>query len=377
MLDPAIARSIVLLAADVIDSFLHARCYALPAVLAAEAALYSAPCEKVVVVGPEMAGGALVAQLASLRGSRRSSGSGSDSDDNALDWCDYAYLRKERKKTGARQQLEGPAAITERTPDSLPRHAIVVDDALSTGASLKETVELLRTSYALIVVGAFYLVDRSSDRRKTGTPRSTPLLQREMDGIDVVAAFDIDQVRACIDTSRLSGILLEIERSEETQERDGSGSTSASGRSRSRSSASHSTLEAPASPGSRRRWEEDAAVAVAEEVADTSTEKEGARLRVSLSLSPTTSPKIGKPAAISPRVSGRPTGLRRQSSSDGGAGGPWRLTQVQIRQAITAAGLAVPSHEQLTAAFVEADEEGAASLSFLQLRQCCLRLGYH
>jgi hypothetical protein len=50
---------------------------------------------------------------------------------------------------------------------------------------------------------------------------------------------------------------------------------------------------------------------------------------------------------------------------------------VQIRQAITAAGLAVPSHEQLTAAFVEADEESAASLSFLQLRQCCLRLGYH
>jgi len=51
--------------------------------------------------------------------------------------------------------------------------------------------------------------------------------------------------------------------------------------------------------------------------------------------------------------------------------------QVQSREIIAAAGLAVPSHEQLTAAFVEAGEEGAASLSFLQLRQCCLRLGYH
>ena len=120
---------IALLAIGILDAFLRERCHVPPAAIARESVLYNVPVENVVVVGPEMAGGALVAQLAALCGERSSSA-------RLLPWCDFAYLRKQRKSSGAKQQLEGPSSITERTPRSVPRHAIIVDDALSTGTSL-------------------------------------------------------------------------------------------------------------------------------------------------------------------------------------------------------------------------------------------------
>ena len=130
MLDPRAARLIALLTIDILDAFLRDRCHVAPAAISTASVLYNVPVENVVVVGPEMAGGALVAQLAAVCGER------GNHTPRALPWCDFAYLRKQRKSSGAKQQLEGPASITERTPCSVPRHAVIVDDALSTGTSL-------------------------------------------------------------------------------------------------------------------------------------------------------------------------------------------------------------------------------------------------
>ena len=65
MLDPRAARLIALLTIDILDAFLRDRCHVAPAAISTASVLYNVPVENVVVVGPEMAGGALVALEAS------------------------------------------------------------------------------------------------------------------------------------------------------------------------------------------------------------------------------------------------------------------------------------------------------------------------
>lgn len=143
---------------------------------------------KVVLIGPEMAGGALVSQIAALAGDR-------------LEWCDFAYMRKNRKTSGTKQQLEAPARITSRTPDSPPLRAIIIDDCCATGGSLSEAACTLKADYNFDVIGAFYLVDRSNDRRKpSASEREDKFLRPEMAPIRIVAPYDLVQVRL-----RLSG----------------------------------------------------------------------------------------------------------------------------------------------------------------------------
>ncbi len=67
----------------------------------------------------------------------------------------FVYVRKERKRSGTRKQLEG------RYTCGMP--AIWIDDTFSTGASLRDGVALLRGE-GLAVVAAVYLVDRNTDR---------------------------------------------------------------------------------------------------------------------------------------------------------------------------------------------------------------------
>ena len=60
----------------------------------------------------------------------------------------FAYCRKKRKTSGTLQQLEAPTAITSRTPSSPPLKALWLDDANSTGSSLRDGVKLLKVRYA-------------------------------------------------------------------------------------------------------------------------------------------------------------------------------------------------------------------------------------
>ena len=122
----------------------------------------------IVIVGPEMAGGVMVGQLVS-------------NPTNSLPvTVSFCYLRKDRKQSGTRQQLEGPSSLTCRTPTSEPIDAIWVDDVISTGGSLRTGAELLKNDYNMNVVGALFLVDRSKDRSK---PVTFP-------GISVMAVMD-------------------------------------------------------------------------------------------------------------------------------------------------------------------------------------------
>ena len=108
--------------------------------------------EKVLVVGMEVAGGIIVSQLAACCGLELGK------------HFEFVYMRKEKKKSGAAQQLEGVHAITDRTPTSAPLKAIWVDDANSTGSSLTAGIATLAQDYNIQVEAALYVCDRSADR---------------------------------------------------------------------------------------------------------------------------------------------------------------------------------------------------------------------
>ena len=109
----------------------------------------------------------------------------------------FCYLRKDRKKSGTKQQLEGPGVLTTRTPTSEPIDCIWVDDVISTGGSLRDGAKLLKNDYNMNVVGALFLVDRSKDRSKPVT----------FDGITVMAAIDITAMESHLKRPAISSKL--------------------------------------------------------------------------------------------------------------------------------------------------------------------------
>ena len=144
--------------------------------------------DKVIVVGMEVAGGMMVSQFASTGNKELNSK------------FDFVYMRKERKKSGTAQQLEGPKWITERTPESPPIKAVWVDDVNSTGSSLYEGITILQKDYNMLVSHAVYLVDRSPDRANLPPERSWFCLPRYFSESDqppqsrVCALMDLDEI---------------------------------------------------------------------------------------------------------------------------------------------------------------------------------------
>lgn len=141
--------------------------------------------QRYLICGMEMAGGILASQLVAANHVGL----------NSL--ADFVYIRKEKKTSGTLQQLEGPNFITKRTPDSPPVFGVWVDDANSTGSSLKEGIKMLKREYNIIVTHALYLVDRQPDRE--GLPdEKQHLADPIFETIDVKAIFDLQQVDALI-----------------------------------------------------------------------------------------------------------------------------------------------------------------------------------
>jgi orotate phosphoribosyltransferase len=137
-----------------------------------------------VVCGMEMAGGVLVSQLASANSELSRT-------------CDFLYVRKEKKSTGTAQQLEGPTKYTSRTKDSPVVYGVFVDDALSTGSSLKDGAKLLKAQYNIEVKYVLYLVDRNHDRAHL-EPDRLYLADPVFDSITIASLYDLDQVDALI-----------------------------------------------------------------------------------------------------------------------------------------------------------------------------------
>jgi orotate phosphoribosyltransferase len=113
------------------------------------------------------------------------------------DWADFLYMRKDKKKTGTAQQLEGTKEYVMRGPESPLIHAIWVDDALSTGGSMKTGVKILREEYNIHVIGCMYLVDRSKDRQLEHSGEQ-PLAHPIFEDFKCRAIFDLDEVDALI-----------------------------------------------------------------------------------------------------------------------------------------------------------------------------------
>ncbi|CAE8717014.1 unnamed protein product [Polarella glacialis] len=140
------------------------------------------------VVGMEMAGGIMAGQCAALAPITHP---------DLLSWCDFVYCRKERKTSGTCQQLEGPNQITSRTPESPAQSAIWVDDALSSGGSMRDGARLLKADYNIDLVGAVYLVDRSVDRKRLAIEKlgtADPILSHT----ETLALFDLEGVDASV-----------------------------------------------------------------------------------------------------------------------------------------------------------------------------------
>ena len=137
--------------------------------------------KNVVCIGMETAGGMLVSQLCSM-------------DSPVLNkWMDFIYMRKEKKVTGTCQQLEGPQIFTKRTKDSPKLYAIWIDDALSTGSSLADGMEILRRDYNIEVCACLYLVDRSKDRKNLSIEKNI-LAQEKFGKMLIRAIYDLDEV---------------------------------------------------------------------------------------------------------------------------------------------------------------------------------------
>lgn len=155
--------------------------------------------EPFLCVGMEVAGGMLTCQLASAN----------NEDLNAI--SDFVYIRKDRKATGTRQQLEGPQQFTSRTPDSKPLKALWIDDALSTGVSMWEGIQMLKHDYNIEVVAALYLVDRSEDRQHLSA-------EKQMLATDV---FDNVQIRAIYDLKEVDEVIQKKNSNKKQQQQNG------------------------------------------------------------------------------------------------------------------------------------------------------------
>ena len=132
------------------------------------------PTDKIAIVGMEVAGGMLVAQLAAM------------GDTTLNDKYDFVYMRKARKSTGTAQQLEGTKKFTNRTHDSPPLRTIWIDDVNSTGSSLCDGINVLKEDYNMDVVMAVYCVDRSVDRQNLPNERQRLSDERFVKGGTVI-----------------------------------------------------------------------------------------------------------------------------------------------------------------------------------------------
>jgi len=130
-----------------------------------------------IVVGVEVAGGILVSQLCTLRNSPLP--------------MDFIYMRKHKKTTGTAQMLEGLQKYTSRSPSSPEIGALWIDDCMSTGESLKEGVAKLKDEFNIKILGAIFLVDRTSDRTNL---EKQPLENSSLDGIRIRGLYDLSQV---------------------------------------------------------------------------------------------------------------------------------------------------------------------------------------
>jgi len=127
-------------------------------------------------IGPETAGGILVSQVCQAW---------SESDEEETPNMNFIYMRKKRKLTGTLQHIEGAPFITGRSSRSSPALGVWLDDVVSTGKSLLDGVKLLKEDYNINIVAALFLVDRSSDRKKSF----------KMKGVSIRSLMDEDAIK--------------------------------------------------------------------------------------------------------------------------------------------------------------------------------------
>lgn len=143
--------------------------------------------EKIAIVGMEVAGGMLVAQLAAA------------GNDELIKHFDFIYMRKNRKTTGTAQQLEAQQKFTARTAASAPLRAVWVDDCNSTGSSLCEGIKILEEDYNIDVVKALYVVDRSADRQNLDNNRQKLSDERFASGrTSISSIMDLQEIDALV-----------------------------------------------------------------------------------------------------------------------------------------------------------------------------------
>jgi orotate phosphoribosyltransferase len=153
------------------------------------AAIGASPEERLLLIGMEVAGGIFVSQLAALGGAALAAR------------YDCIYMRKQKKASGAGQQLEGAARITDRTGSTpgAPLRAIWVDDANSTGSSLTAGIEILRADYNIQVAAALYVVDRPADRQSLEPARQFYARPHFVEGrTKVFAMIDLPEIDTAI-----------------------------------------------------------------------------------------------------------------------------------------------------------------------------------
>ena len=110
---------------------------------------------------------------------------------------DFVYCRKRKKGSGTCQQLEGPQFITDRGPGSPQLRAVWLDDANSTGSSLRDGALLLQSDYNLAITHALYLVDRAEDRAELPIEK-IGLVDPVLDDVVVMALYGLEQVSAVL-----------------------------------------------------------------------------------------------------------------------------------------------------------------------------------
>ncbi|KAG2387220.1 hypothetical protein C9374_001552 [Naegleria lovaniensis] len=145
--------------------------------------------QPLVLVGMELAGGMLVSQFAAVASTLHEK----QGSKTVYEAYDFLYVRKSRKSTGTCQQLEGEQKFTSRTPDSPVIYGVWVDDALSTGTSLLEGINMLKNDYNIEIKAALYLVDRSQDRKDL-PPEKQKLADPIFSQVEIFSVFDLEDV---------------------------------------------------------------------------------------------------------------------------------------------------------------------------------------
>jgi len=144
--------------------------------------------EEILVVGGEVGGGIMVSQCAATASSTHT---------NVYNNCDFAYMRKNKKKTGTKQQLESLAKITKRTPESTELYAVWLDEVNSTGNELLKNVNLLKSDYNITVIAAIFIVDRSADRTNI-SPSARKMADKALANVNCTAFYDLQPIHEII-----------------------------------------------------------------------------------------------------------------------------------------------------------------------------------